>query len=129
MSLRDDAFTRHYLHEDGTITTALFAHPVNFQDNNGIWQDIDNTLRLATDAYGNTVFVPAASGLDISIPQYFLNDQLLTVGRDGYIVGFGLIDTYTQNEQAQAENSDEEFAATERQTDRSVRRGQAQVRG
>jgi len=90
-SLRDCAFVRHYLHEDGAMTTAIFEQPVQFLDVAGNWQDIDNTLQLQRDTNGNTVFVPVASNLDISIPQYFSNDQLTTISQDGYSVAFGLI--------------------------------------
>ncbi|MCL2532106.1 MAG: DNRLRE domain-containing protein [Oscillospiraceae bacterium] len=92
VSLRECEFVRHYLHEDGTITTALFAQPVNFLDESGIWQDIDNRLLLSIDEDGNTVFVPAASGLDISIPQEFCDEQLTTIRQNDYRVSFGLID-------------------------------------
>ena len=104
ISLRDCEFTRHYLHEDGTVATALFVQPVNFLNNSGTWQDIDNTLQLQTDEDGNAVFVPIASGLDISIPQELCAEQLLSIAQDGYSVSFGLIDV-EQSVQAQRRTS------------------------
>ena len=109
VEMRDCEFVRHYRHEDGSYTTAFFSQPVQFQDEHGTWQDIDNTLELQSDG----TLAPAASGLDISVPQYFSNEQLLTIGYDGYSVGFGLIDMdasvaqRSQHRRGRARNMDE----------------------
>ncbi|MCL2445892.1 MAG: DNRLRE domain-containing protein [Oscillospiraceae bacterium] len=88
VSLRECEFARHYLHEDGTITTALFAQPVNFLDASGAWQDIDNTLQLQRDG----TFTPVASSMDIQIPQD-ATSGLLTIDRGSYSIAFGSTET------------------------------------
>jgi len=92
MELRDES-TKHFRHADGTYTVALYAEPVHYKDNTGKWQNIDNTLSLDTswkNAAGKTTYTPAASGLDIRIPQDFSDGQMITIGKDGYTFGMGV---------------------------------------
>ena len=73
-----DESTRHFRHENGTFTAAMYPEPVRFKDVNGAWQDIDNTLTLDENKRSTadeSTYTPAASGLDISIPQDFGNGQ------------------------------------------------------
>lgn len=82
--------TKHFRHKDGTYTAAVYSEPVHYIDSNGSWQDIDNTLTLnsrRTSIAGNATYTPAASALDIQIPQDFSDEQMLTIGKDGYTVG------------------------------------------
>ncbi|MDR2525966.1 MAG: DNRLRE domain-containing protein, partial [Oscillospiraceae bacterium] len=78
--------TKYFRHADGTFTAALYAEPVHYEDANGNWQDIDNTLRAKT-VQGETVYEPTASGVNIKIPKKFEGDQELTVSKDGHTVG------------------------------------------
>ena len=89
-----DENTKHFRHMDGTYTAAMYAEPVHFRDAEGRWQDIDNRLQLNSEkrsAAGEATYTPAASGLDIRIPQDFENSQKLTISKDGYTVGLGVI--------------------------------------
>lgn len=36
--------TKYFELDDGTTIAAVYAMPVHYQDENGAWQDIDNTL-------------------------------------------------------------------------------------
>ncbi len=82
--------TKHYRHKDGTYTAAIYSEPIHYMDSTGLWQDIDNTLTLNSkrkSASGKATYTPAASSLDIRIPQDFSDNQMLTIGKDGYTVG------------------------------------------
>ncbi len=82
--------TKHYRHKDGTYTAAIYSEPIHYMDSTGSWQDIDNTLTLNSkrkSASGKATYTPAASSLDIRIPQDFADNQMLTIGKDGYTVG------------------------------------------
>ena len=92
VDMRDEN-TKHYRHINGSYTAAMHGGPIHFMDNAGEWQDIDNTLSLDSgrqSAAGRATYVPAASGLDIRIPQDFADDQKLTISKDGYTVGMGI---------------------------------------
>jgi len=55
------------LNADGTYTTTVYKDPVNYQDGNGDWAPIDNTL---VDAPGSTYAVEnAANEYTVSIPE------------------------------------------------------------
>ena len=82
--------TKHYRHKDGTYTAAIYPEPIHYMDSTGSWQDIDNTLTLNSkrkSVAGKATYTPAASALDIRIPQDFSGGQMLTIGKDGYTVG------------------------------------------
>jgi len=89
-----DESTKHFRHVDSTFTAAIYPEPVHFLGTDGRWLDIDNRLLLNSEkrsATGEATYTPAASGLDIRFPQDFTNDQQLTIGKDGYTVGLGVI--------------------------------------
>lgn len=77
---------KHYRHEDGTYTAAVYPEPIHYMDSSGSWKDIDNTLTLKS-VEGKATYAPTAAALDIRIPQDFSNNQMLTIGKDGYTVG------------------------------------------
>lgn len=88
--------TKHYRHEDGTYTAAVYPEPVHYMDSTGMWKDIDNTLSLNSkkkSVSGKATYTPAASSLDIRIPQDFADNQMLTIGKDGYTVGMRIKDS------------------------------------
>ena len=84
---------KHFRHEDGSYTVSMYSAPVHFQDANGEWREIDNTLELnesrINDA-GKAVYTPRASGLDVQIPQDFSDGQAITVEKEGYQISFGV---------------------------------------
>jgi len=84
---------KHYRHEDGTYTVAMYAEPVHYKAANGKWSEIDNTLTLnngKSSATKKATYTPAAASLDIRIPQEFALGQQLTITKNGYTVGFGV---------------------------------------
>ena len=46
-SLREEN-VKHFSLGNGTYQAVVYGHPVHYQDENGTWQDIDNTLTLQT---------------------------------------------------------------------------------
>ena len=48
---RRDETTKHFRLEDGTYTAARYDVPVHYLDENGNWQDIDNTLSSSGSVY------------------------------------------------------------------------------
>ena len=82
VSLRT-ADTRHFRNEDGSFTVYTYPEIIHFEDENGDWQEIDNTLVRQGDFY-----VPKASNLDVSLPGV-LGENMVTVrsGRFGISLG------------------------------------------
>lgn len=50
VSLRG-AYEKHFLMSDGSYSVTVYNEPVH-QNVNGVWVEVDNTLRLTTDAKG-----------------------------------------------------------------------------
>ena len=46
--------TKYFELDDGTTIAAVYAMPVHYQDENGAWQDIDNTLIESVSAVSDT---------------------------------------------------------------------------
>ena len=52
--LREES-AKHFRLPDGSYVAAQYAYPVHTMDENGVWQDIDNTLALGTNGmYGTS---------------------------------------------------------------------------
>ena len=47
---------KHFLYSDGTVRCAVYEQDVHYLDENGLWQDIDNTLTFVEDENGRYVF-------------------------------------------------------------------------
>ena len=47
--------TKYFELDDGTTIAAVYAMPVHYQDENGAWQDIDNTLEETVTAIGRRI--------------------------------------------------------------------------
>jgi len=54
--LRDkrDAFTKHYLLDSGKLVGKIYLSPIHFINENGEYQEIDNTLIETPDGAGYT---------------------------------------------------------------------------
>ena len=99
-SLREEN-VRHFRNADGSFSAVLYSEPVHFQDEDGVWQEIDNTLQFEPARRGEPAFYGVtASDMDIRVPQSFADGQQLSVTRDGFTVGLGVSET---NEDVQLE--------------------------
>ncbi|MDR3344775.1 MAG: DNRLRE domain-containing protein, partial [Oscillospiraceae bacterium] len=81
--------TKHFRMSDGTYQAAMYAEPVHYQDANGTWQDIDNTL-IEKTLDGKKVLETTAGASKITLPESFAGGQKATLTNDGYSVAFGL---------------------------------------
>jgi len=77
------ADSRHFRNEDGTYTAYVYPEIIHFQDADGNWIEIDNTLIRQGDFY-----IPRASGMDVQFPAV-LGEQAIRMhtGRHGFSLG------------------------------------------
>ena len=47
---------KHFLYSDGTVRCAVYEQDVHYLDENGLWQDIDNTLTFLEDENGTSTY-------------------------------------------------------------------------
>ena len=58
---------KHFLYSDGTVRCAVYEQDVHYLDENGLWQDIDNTLAFLEDENGtNTYALEQNRNMDVS---------------------------------------------------------------
>lgn len=85
-SLREEN-VKHFSLGNGTYQAVVYGHPVHYQDENGTWQDIDNTLTLqtvnGTQQYTNDRVAFA--------PTYRANAQLMRLQKGDYSISMSLI--------------------------------------
>ena len=90
---------KHFRLSDGSFIAVNYGGPVHYEDSNGEWQDIDNTLTAHNGTYrafnGNTTTVFSA---DLS------TGQLLTSEYGGVSVGMGLRKPSLSDSQLQTES-------------------------
>lgn len=78
------ADSRHFRNEDGTFTAYVYPEVIHFQDADGNWIDIDNTLVRNGDFY-----TPRASGMDVQFPAVLGGEHAITMrsGQHGFSLG------------------------------------------
>ncbi|MCL2447263.1 MAG: hypothetical protein FWD06_10905, partial [Oscillospiraceae bacterium] len=80
---RRTADSRHFRNEDGTYTAYVYPQVIHFQDADGNWQEIDNTLVRQGDFY-----VPRASGMDVQFPAIMGENEItMHSGQHGFSLG------------------------------------------
>ena len=76
-------YTKEFLLSNGLHLAAVYSNAVHYQEN-GNWQEIDNTLITKTDGkYTNTAGV-----WNVSFPQQLTGGKNITIEKDGHALSF-----------------------------------------
>ncbi|MDR0314351.1 MAG: DNRLRE domain-containing protein, partial [Oscillospiraceae bacterium] len=81
------AFSKVLRREDNSYVAVSFGEPIHYQDDNGDWHDIDNTLVETQNEDGQTVFKNTADDISIELPLSF-DDGPVRVEKDDLSVSF-----------------------------------------
>ncbi|MBO5078933.1 MAG: DNRLRE domain-containing protein, partial [Oscillospiraceae bacterium] len=82
---RRTEYTKEYRLSNGLHMAVVYGDPVHYE-NNGKWDEIDNTLKATTKGtYTNTAGV-----WDVSLPQQLNGSAPVTITKDGYTLSFVL---------------------------------------
>lgn len=91
-SLREEN-VKHFRLADGTYEAVVYTHPVHRKDENGVWQDIDNTLSLVDDGDSQKFQTPDSR---IKFTNSFkANEELFTLSENGYSISMMLVSNNT----------------------------------
>lgn len=116
-------YEKHFACEDGSFVVATYNDPVHYKEN-GQWKEIDNSLRLTTDAKsssGKSMYTPKAGIVDVEIPQSFSNGQKVSATNKGYTISFGANhDKIIQKNKPTAVVKDVEDLSSSKIADKSV---------
>ena len=66
--------TKTFLMSDGSFMLAAYNEPVHYKDDEGVWQDIDNTLSLESDTITDDL-QPAQSAVDSQPTESTVNSK------------------------------------------------------
>ena len=87
-SLREEN-VKHFRLPDGTYEAVVYSQPVHRKDKEGVWQDIDNTIELTSNA---KVSKYATADLRVSFADRFAPDtDLFTLSENGYSISMKLL--------------------------------------
>ena len=79
-------YIKQFRMSNGLQMAAVYASPVHYEEN-GRWEEIDNTLQLATTRSGNA-YVNTAGVWQVSFPQNMTEDNGITITKDGHVFVF-----------------------------------------
>ena len=76
-------YTKQFRLSNGLHIATVYASPVHYEVD-GQWEEIDNTLQLASTRSGN-VYVNTAGVWQVSFPQSMTENNGVTITKDGYV--------------------------------------------
>ena len=79
-------FSKTYLMSDDTYTTASYANPIHQLDENGEWQDIDNTL-----SDNGSKYVNENSNIDAEVSKKLSEGGTLSVDANDHEISWGYV--------------------------------------
>lgn len=112
---------KHFRLSDGSYISVSYGMPVHYADENGAWQDIDNTLQLMKSRQKGAAYTTENGACAVSFSENLSDGQLFTTAYDRQSVSMSLMDSTIQvqdNRQTEtipavAENIAPSDAATE----------------
>ena len=78
-------FEKHFINEDGSITAYSYANPIHYQDVDGNWIDIDNTLIRNDDGFRNT-----NNPNEIRLSAVAKDNNLVSIKQGEYEISWGI---------------------------------------
>lgn len=79
-------YTKQFRLSNGLHIATVYASPVHYEVD-GQWEEIDNTLQLASTRSGNA-YVNTAGVWQVSFPQNMTENNGVTITKDGYVFNF-----------------------------------------
>lgn len=79
-----DEYTKVYKKSDGTYTAIMTEEPLHYL-NNGVWEEINNTMSLSGNHYTNIDNL-----FNVEFPESIDSNENLTVEKDGYELSFSV---------------------------------------
>ena len=95
-SLRN-VYEKHFLLSDGSNLAVAYGVPVHYQNEDGVWQDIDNSLTQQTLKNGVSVYTTANAVVPTAFSSSLATGNLFTSSNGSDSVSMTLLDTSTAN--------------------------------
>lgn len=82
---RRTEFSKEFQLSDGSSMLVVYPEAVHY-DENGQWEEIDNTLSLTTAG----TYATTAGDWNVSFPQQLTTENKITITQNGYTLGIGM---------------------------------------
>lgn len=86
-------YSKTFMRADDTYVAVISGQALHYEDSEGNWQDIDNTLEMETNDNDEEVVTNKANDLSVEFPKTLDNDKQVTIEKSGYSISFKLLDT------------------------------------
>lgn len=84
--------SKTYRREDGTLVEVYSGETLHYQDQEGNWEEIDNSLVQHINAHGDTVFTNKSNAMQVELPRTLHSDSPITIEKDKYRLSFYFVD-------------------------------------
>ena len=84
-----DTYQKEFKLEDNTRLLVMYPEAVHYEEN-GKWEEIDNSLIAAQNADGIAVYTNRANAVNMELPQLFSADQPISLKYEDYEISFAL---------------------------------------
>ena len=111
-----DAYTKHFITSEHTFIAASYPYAVHYEEN-GAWQEIDNTLQLKADSEQGNYYENTASNTHVRFAQTSDQEQLVTIQTEDDVIAWGLSTEESISDQEDVSASAEENIALQMNPD------------
>ena len=87
---RRQANVKHFRMSDGSYVAAVYSGNVHYEDENGNWQYIDNTLEKKTKNNGDSYYTNKANSMTVELPEKTGSQQPVQITCGGYTLNWTL---------------------------------------
>ncbi|MDV3426780.1 MAG: hypothetical protein LIR50_06265, partial [Bacillota bacterium] len=84
-----EANIKHFYMADGSYQAVVYPYNVHYKEN-GIWQDIDNTLKDSSDENNQGILENNKNSFKIKISKNTDSDNLVRIQKDKYEIGWNI---------------------------------------
>ena len=101
-------FSTSFMQDDRSKLAIVTEEPMHYVDEQGNWQNIDNTLISATDSLGNEIIENKAGNMKVQLPKILNADETVNIIKDEYQISFKIEDAAGDSDCLVAESSQNE---------------------
>ncbi len=80
-----DEYTKVYKKDDGSYTAVMSVEPLHYLNDEGLWEEINNSMVLQNGLYTNT-----DNDFNVELPKDIDSNENLTVEKDGHSLSFSI---------------------------------------
>ncbi len=77
-----DRYTKYFMRDDMSYTAAEYGVPVHFENEDGSWEEIDNTLQQTQNEEGRIIYENKNSALKVRFDADSMAEKLVTISKD-----------------------------------------------